>query len=108
MNCRLKKAGRVRKWVAGLLLVTVLLAVSGCQTLSFYTQAVRGQYQLFAHQQPMQKLIGDPQTPARLKGQLQLVEDLRAFAKQELKLPVDGHYRKYVDVNRPDVDWNVK
>src|SRR5207248_1442153 len=50
-----------------LALVAALVAVSGCQTLSFYSQAVRGQYQLFAHQQPMQKVIGDLQTPGRFK-----------------------------------------
>jgi predicted aminopeptidase len=104
----LKNLSRTRKWLAGVVLLVALLAVSGCQTLSFYSQAVRGQYQLFAHQHPMQKVICDPQTPARLKQQLELVERLRAFAKNELKLPVDGHYRKYVDVKRPYVVWNVE
>ena len=108
MNHAPKKSRRIRKWLTALLLVAVVLGVSGCQTISFYSQAIRGQYQIFAHQQPMQKMIGDPQTPARLKAQLQLVEDLRGFAKRELKLPVDGHYRKYVDVNRPYVVWNVE
>src|SRR6267154_2116403 len=108
MNCAPKKSRRIRKWLTALLLVAVVLGVSGCQTISFYSQAIRGQYQIFAHQQPMQKMLGDPQTSARLKAQLQLVEDLRDFAKRELKLPVDGHYRKYVDVNRPYVVWNVE
>jgi predicted aminopeptidase len=43
-----------------------------------------------------------------LRKQLQLVAQLRQFAKDELKLPVDGHYRKYVDVHRPYVVWNVQ
>jgi len=33
------------------------------------------------------------------------VQELRAFAKDELKLPVDGHYLKYADVHRPYVVW---
>lgn len=97
-----------RKKVLLLLLLTAVVAVSGCQTIGFYTQAVKGQYQIFAHQKTIDKLIADPQTPEPLRKQLQLVQQLRAFAKDELKLPVDGHYRKYVDLHRPYVVWNVQ
>jgi len=90
------------------LLVLAVLGVSGCQSFSFYRQAVKGQYQIIARQQKIRKLLGDAQTPARLKAKLELVESLRAFAKAELKLPVDGHYQKYADVHRPFVVWNVE
>jgi predicted aminopeptidase len=33
---------------------------------------------------------------------------LRSFAEKDLKLSVDGHYQKYVDVHRPFVVWNVE
>src|SRR6266481_6272700 len=104
----LKNMGRGRKWVIALSLGVVLLAVSGCQTLSFYKQAIKGQYQLLAHRQPIEKLIADPQTESRLKQKLELLQKLRAFADHDLKLPVDGHYSKYVDVHRPFVVWNVE
>ncbi len=92
----------------GITLLAVILAVSGCQTLSFYGQAIRGQYQLLAHRQPIEKLVTDSSTPPRLKTQLELLQKLRAFAGTELKLPVDGHYTKYVDVHRRFVVWNVE
>src|SRR6266446_9628019 len=104
----LKNMGRGRKWVIALSLGVVLLAVSGCQTLSFYKQAIKGQYQLLAHRQPIEKLIANPATEARLKQKLELLQKLRAFADHDLKLPVDGHYSKYVDVHRPFVVWNVE
>jgi len=85
-----------------------LAILSGCRTISFYAQAMRGQYQLIAWQQPIAKVIADRQTPATLKQRLRLVQDLRAFAQQELNLPVDGHYLKYADVHRPFVVWNVE
>lgn len=91
-----------------LALLLVVGAVSGCQTLSFYGQAVSGQYELFARRQDIPKLLGDPQTPPQLKTQLQLLSNLLAFAKSDLKLPVDGHYRKYVDVRRKFVVWNIE
>ena len=39
---------------------------------------------------------------------MQLVSKLRDFADRDLKLPVNGHYRKYVDVHRTFVVWNVE
>ena len=102
------KSRRFRRWLVVPLLVCVLGAVSGCHTLSFYGQAVRGQYQMFAHEQPIQKLMNEPGTPERLKARFQLLDDLRDFAGHELKLPVDDHYRKYVDLHRPYVVWNVE
>src|SRR5437016_212480 len=103
-----KTTSRRRKCLLGFALLAIVLAVSGCQTLSFYGQAIKGQYQLFAHQRPIDKLLADAQTPAALKRQLQLLEDLRRFGERELKLPVDGHYLKYADVHRPYVVWNVE
>src|SRR6266403_163267 len=103
-----RRVNPARKWLLGSALLAVILIVSGCQTLSFYGQAIKGQYQLLAHRQPIEKLIADSSTPAQLKNQLELVQKLRAFADKELKLPVDGHYTKYVDVHRPFVVWNVE
>jgi len=108
MNLRSEPARRLRKWVLAPALLLAVLAMSGCRTLSFYSQAIKGQYQIVAHQQKIHKLLADPQTPAPLKAKLELVQDLRAFAKTHLQLPVDGHYEKYADVHRPFVVWNVE
>ena len=102
------KRSRYRQWVVGLLLLVAVLGVSGCHTLSFYGQAAKGQYQIFAHQEPIDKLLLAADTPPRLKQRLELLRDLRGFAGQELKLPTDKQYRKYVDVHRPFVVWNVE
>jgi predicted aminopeptidase len=103
-----RKTGRFGKGVAGLAFAVAMVAVSGCQTLSFYAQAAGGQYQLLAHKQSIPKLLADPATPAPLKTQLQLLSNLLAFAKTDLKLPADDQYGKYVDVHRPFVVWNVE
>jgi predicted aminopeptidase len=108
MNRSPKKAGRARKVLAGLLIVAVGLGVSGCQTLTFYGQAIHGEFSLLAHQQRVEQLLAAPQTPKELKQQLQLLQNLLAFAERDLKLPVDKQYRKYVDVHRPFVVWNVE
>ena len=101
-----RRHGKSWRWLWCLAAAAVL--VSGCQTFHYYAQAVKGQCQLVVHRQRIDALIADPRTPARLKQQLERVEQLRAFAGRELKLPVDGHYRKFVDVHRPYVVWNVQ
>ena len=91
-----------------LLTPIVLGALSGCTTISYYSQAIHGEYEILAHRQSIDKLIANPKTPAKLKQQLQLVQRLRAFAKTELKLPVDNNYDKYVDIHRKYVVWDVQ
>lgn len=88
----------------GLLL---LLALSGCQAIGYYKQAIAGEYQILAHQKPAAQLIADPSTPPKLKVQLDEVSRIRAFAASEMKEPTDESYIKYVDLHRPYVVWNV-
>src|SRR5215472_1677755 len=107
---KLDKKGlfRPRKWLVGSLLLLVILAVSGCKTVSFYAQAVKGQYELWADAEPVEKLMASTNTSAKLKARLELVRTLRDFADKHLELPVDGHYLKYVDLHRPYAVWNVE
>jgi predicted aminopeptidase len=103
-----KKTGRLRKGLSALALLAIVLGFSGCRTLSFYAQAIKGQYQIFVHEEKIEKILANPETSASLKSRLELVQDLRGFAEKDLKLPVDNHYRKYVDVHRDFVVWNVE
>src|SRR5262245_53844793 len=93
-----------------LLILSLLIVgsgVSGCG-FGYYAQAVRGEFQILTHRQSIEKLIANPNTPAKLKQQLQFVQQLRAFARTELELRVDGSYGKYVDVHRKYVVWTVQ
>ena len=98
---------RAPKLALGSLAVAIAAAVCGCRTIGYYAQAVRGECQIVARQQRIEKVLADPQTPEALKARLQLVQQLRAFAGKELKLPVDGHYLRYADLHREFVVWNV-
>ncbi len=102
------RLNRAQKCLLAILLLGVTIGFSGCQTLKFYGQAIHGQYQIFAGEQPTDKLLADPQTPSKLKQRFELLGQLRDFAAKDLQLPLDGHYRKYVDLHRPFVVWNVE
>jgi len=90
-----------------LLSLFVLLPLGGCETLSYYAQAVGGQLELMARTQPVASVIADPVTPQPLRERLQLARAIRDYASRELKLPDNGSYRSYADLGRPYVVWNV-
>ena len=83
------------------------LALAGCESLGYYSQAASGQWSLLNDRQAIAQLIEDPNTPVDLKSQLQLVLELRAFAQSELLLPVEDQYSQYVNLERDAVVWNV-
>ena len=104
----LTRSGRLRKaWIA-IGIVVLGIVVSGCHTMSFYGQAIKGQYQILAREQPIEKLLAATNTPASLKDRLDLLRGMRDFAGRELKLPIDNHYQKYADLHRPYAIWNVE
>jgi len=102
---RSMRCPRTRCRVAALGMMAILLG--GCQGLSYYAQAVAGQVDLLARRRPIEALLGDPGTDPLLKHRLARVADLRAFAAERLRLPVDGVYTSYADLDRPYAVWVV-
>lgn len=90
-----------------LLLVVLAAASAGCSSIGYYWQAMRGQLELMHKARPIADVIADPDTPAELKGTLSQVQSMRDFASRELALPDNGSYRRYADLGRPFVVWNV-
>ncbi len=92
------------RFLAAVVCVAVL---SGCSNLGYYYQAVEGQMQIWHRSRPIQRVIDDAKTPAQLRERLMQVLRMREFASKELELPDNGSYRKYADLERPYVVWNV-
>ena len=82
-------------------------ALSGCQSASYYAQAILGQVQIMSAKRPVAELIEDPGTPPAVKEKLAYMLALREFAREELLLPVGRAYQDYADIQRPFVVWNV-
>ena len=92
---------------ARLLVLVVLPLLAGCETLSFYLQAVGGQMAMMARTEPVDRILADPQSPAGLRERLALAKQIRDFSVKELKLPENASYRGYADLDRPYAVWNV-
>jgi predicted aminopeptidase len=75
--------------------------------VGYYLQSMNGQLEIWRRQQPIQDIVRDPTTPEPLKSKLARVLDIRAFASSELHLPENQSYRRYADLKRPYVVWNV-
>ena len=91
---------------AGLLLVFVWMLAS-CHSVKFYTQAVRGHFEVMVKAKPIAQVRDAADCPPKLRRQLALVDEIRAYAREELKLPTERQYRNYADLGRPFVVWNV-
>jgi predicted aminopeptidase len=90
-----------------MLLVAFLPCFGGCATLSYYSQAVRGQLDLLRRATPIEEELRREAVPAALKAKLRAVVDIREFASRELALPDNGSYKSYADLGRRYVLWNV-
>jgi predicted aminopeptidase len=88
----------------GLLLAGLL---AGCADTRYYTQSVGGHLKLMAAARPVDRWLADPQTPEPLRQRLSLAQSLRRFSVSQLHLPDNASYRRYADVQRRYVVWNV-
>ena len=70
-------------------------------------QAASGQAAVIYRSEPIAGVVADPATPPHTRERLQLVEDARAFAIEQLALPDGRSYRKYADMGRASVVHNV-
>jgi predicted aminopeptidase len=87
--------------------VAAVLFLSGCSNLGYYWQSAAGHLKVMNAARPVDEWLGDAQAPERLKARLVLSQRIRTFAVTELKLPDNPSYRRYADLHRTAVVWNV-
>lgn len=88
-----------------LIIITLLLLVSGCGSITYYSQSVVGHSRLMLARQPLDKAIEQAEPP--LRSQLLLATELLEFAQTELGLPNNKSYTSYVPLDREYPVWTV-
>lgn len=84
-----------------LALVTAgLWAIILPSSADYLYQSVEGQMQLFFEGRPVKEMLDDDSVSTELKNQLMLVQEVKAFAEQELKLQPTQNYEKFIDLKR--------
>jgi predicted aminopeptidase len=97
-------AGLILAWLVG---AAALCLSSGCTSLAYYGQAASGHLDLMQRAKPVAEVIEDASTPEPLRERLRASQRMRDFAVSELKLPDNNSYRRYADLQRDAVVWNV-
>ncbi len=98
---------RWRWWLAAGAAAAAAVAASGCSSLGYYAQAVNGHLDLLQRARPVGDWLADPATPAPLRARLEQSQQMRRFAVEQLHLPDNASYRRYADLGRNAVVWNV-
>ena len=89
-------------------LAALLIALcAGCESVSYYGQAIGGHLKLMAAARPIDSWIDDPSTPPDLKQRLETAQRIRQYASRELHLPENGSYHSYADLDRRYAVYNV-
>ncbi|GAA5443908.1 hypothetical protein Misp06_02086 [Microbulbifer sp. NBRC 101763] len=88
-------------------LLVITLFLCGCETVGYYAQAAAGQLRILSARQPIEKVVQQPGTSEKLRRQLMLVQEIRAYAAQQLNLPVGQAYSSYVQLEDQYPIWNV-
>lgn len=94
---------RVRRWLAAL----ALLLLSGCAQLGYLGQSLGGHLRLMSAAKPVDAWLADTALPPALRERLLLSQRMRDFSVTVLKLPDNGNYRRYADLQRGAAVWNV-
>ena len=92
------------KWIV---IAAAALALGGCQSIAYYTQAIGGHLKVLARARPVSDWLADPATSPELRERLEAARRIREFASQRLKLPENASYLSYAELDRSYVVWNV-
>ena len=81
--------------------------LQGCTAVEYYAQAIGGHLDLVSRAVSIDERLDDPKLSLALRGKLRRVKEIRDFASSELALPNNGSYKRYAELDRPFVLWNV-
>jgi predicted aminopeptidase len=89
-------------------LIWILAAMlTGCASPAYYLQAIGGQIEILRAARPLDEALADPGVTPEVRRRLEVALQMREFASRELGLPDNRSYRKYADLHRKYVTWNV-
>jgi len=102
-----QQAMRITHYLLKLILIILLVFISGCSTMSYYSQSIQGQLSILYHREKIDKLLQSTTVDPALKEKLRNVKAIRHYASAQLDLPDNSSYLYYTDLHRPYVVWNV-
>jgi len=93
--------------VPRLVCAVLLILTAGCTNMAYYLQAASGQLDVWWRARPIEAVTQDAEVDAGTREKLKRVLAIREFASRELSLPDNESYRRYADLERRYIVWNV-
>lgn len=90
-----------------LIALIVTGALSACDSVAYYAQAVSGQASLLWRRQAIDRLLADPALEPALRQKLLVIQQATDYAERNLGLSAEGSYDSYVELQRRHLVWNV-
>jgi predicted aminopeptidase len=84
-----------------------LMLLSGCADLGYYWHSASGHLGVMNKRVDIEDLIDQETTDSTLAERLRLVQKIRLFSIEQLKLPDNDSYRSYVELEKPYVLQNL-
>jgi len=89
-----------------MLIVYLLLSLNSCSQ-SYVGQAVRGHFKIMHASQPISRILRSGEADQRTIHSLELVQEIREFAVEELALPDNKSFTVYSELSGQYPGWNV-
>ena len=100
---RAARGRRLRVAVAATVLAC--LVASGCRTVGYVARGGLSEARILWRRQPIVDLLERPDLDPKLRERLQLVQQVRTFAEDDLGLRVGESYTTFADVDGEGVVW---
>ena len=89
------------------LVVLLSLAIGGCSSVSYLSQAIAGHLRIMRSRVPIENVLRTNHLSVESKNKLKLVLEVRAYAGEQLELPRNKSYTVYSQINDEYLGWNV-
>ena len=98
--------GVLKSQIVRMILILLWPFLSACQ-MGYLLKSAKGQINLFTSRVDIDEAIKDPHLNEKDRNKLQIAQEARKFAEQELGLKVTKNYTTFVQLHRPYVTYVV-
>jgi predicted aminopeptidase len=97
-----------RAWARHAAQVAGLFLLTACADADYYMHLARGQADVIFHRRSLDDVLQDPSSSPATVERLNLVQDVRRFADQQIGLRgTSSNYTTYYDTGGEPIAWNV-
>lgn len=93
--------------MARVLFLLLVFQLGGCAGPGYYAQAISGHLHIMRSRVDVAHLLEDSSTNPELANRLRQAEQMLSFAGDQLGLPADGKFSRFVMTGKEAISWNV-